>query len=158
MGISDFRGKVVVLAFLDPGCTDVCPLTAFQFRLANQRLGPLAEHLAFLGVNVNPKLNSVGDVAEATAKWGMDTVQGWHYLTGDEGALERVSKAYYVFAAGPKSDKPEEIEHTPGVYIIDRAGKQRWYISVPPADSGWTGPALSDVLQERLVPLLAGAK
>ena len=130
MALSDFRGNVVVMAFLDPECTDSCPLTANEFRLTSGALGADAARVAFLAVNVNPKKNSVADVAAATKKWGVQDLAGWHYLTGSREELTPIYPAYGILAEGPpKPDKPGELEHSPGAYLIDQAGKERWYIS-----------------------------
>ena len=157
--LSDFRGKVLTLAFLDPACTDVCPLTAFHFQMVQRRLGERGEDAAFLAVNVNARAN----VAVGTQRWGMEGLTGWHFLTGSREELEPVWKAYYVEAeAGPKPWKPDEQAHTPGVYVIDQAGRLRWYISVPfqvPFRGGadgaiWQGLPLAEVLHDRVLELL----
>lgn len=130
IALSALRGKVVVLAFLDPVCTDVCPLTAHEFHLTAQKLGERAAEAVFLAVNVNPQVNSVEDVADATERWGVGELANWHYITGAADALEPVYWAYNILAHGPpKPGKPNELEHTPGVYVIDKAGQRRWYIS-----------------------------
>ncbi|MBI4198118.1 MAG: SCO family protein, partial [Chloroflexi bacterium] len=130
IALSDFRGQVVVLAFLDPECTDVCPLTANQFRLTAEKLGEDTGRVVFLVVNVNPQKNSLGDVVEATKKWGVQNLRNWHYVTGARDELEPVYKSYNVLAEGPpKPDKPSELAHTPGAYVIDKLGQKRWYIS-----------------------------
>jgi cytochrome oxidase Cu insertion factor (SCO1/SenC/PrrC family) len=162
VALSDFRGKVVVLAFLDPECTDVCPLTALHLGLAHAALGGDAGRVAFLTVNVNPKRGAVSDVAEATRKWGLDRVPTWHYLTGAHAELQPVWSAYGVLAEGPpKVLKPQELEHTPGVFVIDQSGQKRWYISVPygggPQGTAWDGPPLSDLLVKHVRALLKGA-
>lgn len=149
VALADFQGRVVVLAFLDPDCTDVCPLTANQFRLTAEALGEDAPRVTFLAVNVNPSKNLVADVADATRKWGVQGLENWHYLTGSREDLEPIYKAYNVTAEGPpKPNKPNELEHTPGVYIIDRAGKIRWYVS--------TAFDPSIVLSELLVKHISG--
>lgn len=38
VNLSDFRGKVVVLTFMDSKCQDTCPLTAAHFREAYRQL------------------------------------------------------------------------------------------------------------------------
>lgn len=130
IALSDLRGKIVVLAFLDPRCTDVCPLTAQHFRQASAALGEDASRVAFLAVNVNPSANSVKDVADATTRWGIDTLPSWHFLTGNPEELPLIWSAYNVAGGGEKHGKPGEVEHTPGVYIIDPSGVKRWYISM----------------------------
>ena len=130
LALSDLRGKVVALAFLDPECTDVCPLTANEFRLTSESLGRQASAVAFLVVNVNPKANSIADVAKTTQRWGVEGLANWHFLTGSREELTPVYKSYSILAEGPpKQGKPQELEHTAGVYIIDQSGNERWYLS-----------------------------
>lgn len=152
--LSAFRGKAVALAFLDPDCTDSCPLTALHYRLAAQKLGEGARSVAFVGVNVNPGAS----VAAGTEKWGMQGLDNWYFLTGTEEELQPVWDAYHIVArGGPKPDKPDEQLHTPGVFVIDQAGRQRWYVSIPFDAGAWAGPPLSEVLANRLSELLHGS-
>lgn len=152
VALSDFQGKVVVLAFLDPECTDVCPLTANQFRMTTEKLGGDAARVVFLVVNVNPDKNSLADIARATEKWGVQNMTNWHYVTGSREELEPVYQSYSVLAEGPpKPGKASELEHSPGVYVIDRAGKKRWYISTNFEGS----PALSELLGKHIREILS---
>ena len=50
--LSAFRGKVVVLEFMDPHCTDICPIVSAEFTNA-----------VFAAVNVNQYHHGVADVA-----------------------------------------------------------------------------------------------
>ena len=123
INLSDFRGKVVVLTFMDSKCKDTCPLTGAHFRKAYQQLKQdEASRVVFLGVNVNVEANAVADVSETTHAWHMDEIPSWHFLTGSREDLERVWKDYGV-AAIPNSDG--SITHTPGTFLIDPSGQQR---------------------------------
>lgn len=158
-GLADFRGKAVALAFLDPHCTDACPLTAFHFRRAAEQLGERSASVAFLAVNVNKNAASLEDVAEATRKWGNTEMANWHFLTGTEQELRPVWDAFHVVAeGGPKADKPQEQLHTPGVFLLDGAGRKRWYVSIPLQGVVWSGPVLSEVLAQRLSELIGQGK
>ena len=149
--LTEFRGKVVAMAFLDPKCTDACPLTALHFRQTAKQLGQRSASVAFLAVNVNQTAASVEDVAEATRKWSNAEMANWHFLTGTEQELKPVWEAFHVVAAGPlKADKPNERLHTAGVFLLDGAGRKRWYVSIPLHGLEWTGPSLSEVLGRRL--------
>lgn len=152
VGLADFRGKVVVLAFLAPECTDVCPLTAAEFMKANDALQRQAEQVVFLAVNANPQMATVADVAEASRKWGIEGLPNWHYLTGGPVELQGIWKAYNIFAGAPKASKPQETEHSSGVYVIDKGGRLSWYISVPFGVEGFR--SLSETLVERIRELL----
>lgn len=130
VALEDFRGMVVVLALLDPDCTDICPIYAHHYQLAYQALGSDAAKVAFLAFNSNDKKTSVADVAAATKKWGADAIPTWRFLTGSAEELRAVWRAYGVLASGPpKPSRPEEKQHSPAIYVIDQAGKRRWYLS-----------------------------
>ena len=153
MALSDFRGQVVVLTFLDSQCQDVCPLTAVHLRTANQMLGDEAASVVFLGVNVNVGANTVADVAAITQNWRLDEIPTWHFLTGSAEELEPVWKAYGI-AVVPGQD---EIQHTPGIFLIDQTGHKRWYVSTPFDEAGtpqWTAP-LSELLVKHIRELLS---
>jgi len=150
-----FRGKAVAFAFLDPRCTDACPLTALHFRQAAEQLGEGSASVAFVAVNVNKNAASVEDVAEATRKWGNAGMANWHFLTGTEAELRPIWNAFHVVAeGGAKADKPQEQRHTAGVFLLDGAGRKRWYVSVPLHGGEWTGRSLGEVLARRLQELV----
>jgi len=130
INLSDFRGKVVVLTFMDSTCKDTCPLTAAQFRQAYRQFDENeASQIAFIGVNVNVEANEVTDVSEITRTWHLEEIPSWHFLTGSREELEGVWKDYGI-AVVPSTDG-NEIMHTPGVFLIDPSGQKRWYISTP---------------------------
>lgn len=148
VGLSDFRGKVVVLTFMDTKCQDTCPLTAAQFREVYRQLTQNeATQVVFLGVNVNVEKSDVSDVLETTHAWRLDEIPSWRFLTGEHHALEPVWKDYGV-AAVHNSDG-NSIMHTPGTFLIDPLGQKRRYISTP--FSGESGANLTLPLSELLL-------
>ena len=155
VSLSDFRGKVVVLTFMDSQCKDTCPITGAHFRQAYKQLNQNeASQVVFLGVNVNVKANTVADVFETTRAWHMDEIPGWHFLTGEAEVLEPVWKDYGV-AAIPSPDGTS-IMHTPGTFLIDPSGKKSWYISTPFSAEDSSEPALplSDLLIKHIREIL----
>jgi len=154
ISLSDFRGKVVVLTFMDSLCTDTCPLTAAHFRTAYGQLNQKeVELVVFLGINVNVKANAIANVLEITHAWHLEEIPSWHFLTGDAKVLEPVWKDYGV-AAIPQPDG--SITHTPGTFLIDPSGKKRWYISTPfsAEDSSEPTLPLSDLLIKHIREML----
>ena len=154
VSLSDFRGKVVVLTFMDSTCKDTCPITGAHFRKAYKQLKQNeASQVVFLGINVNVKANTVSNVFETTRAWHMDEIPSWHFLTGEAEVLEPVWNAYGV-AAIPQPDG--SITHTPGTFLIDPAGKKRWYISTPfsAEDRSEPAPPLSDLLVKHIREIL----
>ena len=128
VSLSDFRGKVVVLTFMDSKCKDTCPITGAHFRKAYKQLNQSeASQVVFLGVNVNVEANSVSDVLETTQAWHMDEIPSWHFLTGEAKVLEPIWKNYDI-TVQPLPDG-SGIMHTPGTFLIDPSGQKRWYVS-----------------------------
>lgn len=152
IALSDFRGKVVVLAFMDSRCDETCPLTALELRTAYQSLGEAAAQAVVLGVNVNANFNSREDVDAFTAEFKLNEIPPWHFLTGAAEELSSVWKAYFIEVRVQPEE--EDFDHTPGLYVIDQDGNMRWYISVPLQEEEWSGPPLSDLLTKRVRELL----
>ncbi len=117
--LSQFRGRVVLLAFNDDQCTTICPLTTTAMLDAQAMLGRAGREVQLLGVNANPRATSVKDVAAYTQVHGL--TGRWQFLTGGVAALKRVWHAYGIASnifAGL-------IDHTPALYVIDPQGRIR---------------------------------
>ena len=119
--LSSLRGNAVALAFLYTHCPDVCPLTASQFRAAQQRLGADAARVRFVAVSVDPQ----GDTPETVRAFSHahDLSERWHYLIGQRAQLAPVWAAYGVGAFGAPTGT--EVQHNDAIYLIDRDGRER---------------------------------
>lgn len=119
--LSDFRGKIVVLAFIDSRCTDTCPLTAETLRQATAQLGSRAGQVQLLAVNANPIATGVSDAL----KWSNehDMTNRWLFLTGSASTLKPLWAAYHVQS---EIQLNGDVEHTPATYLIDRQGREQW--------------------------------
>jgi cytochrome oxidase Cu insertion factor (SCO1/SenC/PrrC family) len=136
MSLSDFRGKAVVLEFLDPHCTDICPIVSQEFVDAYHDLGPAAGKVVFIGINVNPYHTRVADVLAFSREQRLTTIPDWHYFTGPVPKLRPVWRDYniYVQAPNPSAD----VVHTSAVYFIDPQGRER-YLASPQVDHTTSG-------------------
>jgi cytochrome oxidase Cu insertion factor (SCO1/SenC/PrrC family) len=136
--LSGLRGKVVVLEFMDPHCTDICPLISQEFVDAYRDLGRSAPNVVFAAVNVNQYFNRVPDVLGYSRAHQLITIPGWHFLTGTAAALRTVWRAYNVEVQAPSPDA--DIVHTSAVYFIGPGGAER-YIATPMVDHTSSGTA-----------------
>jgi cytochrome oxidase Cu insertion factor (SCO1/SenC/PrrC family) len=91
MSLSQFRGKVVVLVFVDSECTTVCPLTTVSMTAARELLGAAGDQGQLLGVDANPAATSVRDVMAYSQAHAM--VNQWDFLTGSPAQLRAVLSA-----------------------------------------------------------------
>jgi cytochrome oxidase Cu insertion factor (SCO1/SenC/PrrC family)/thiol-disulfide isomerase/thioredoxin len=119
VSLTDFRGKVVLLAFADSRCTTICPLTTTSMVQAKRLLGGAASRVALLGIDANPTATRVSDVRDYSVVHGM--MNQWHFLTASPARLRRVWKAYGIAA----EIEHGQIDHTPALFVIDPSGRLR---------------------------------
>ncbi len=120
VSLSQFRGRVVVMAFIDSECTTICPLTTESMRNA-VRLLPADQrtNVVLLGVNANPRATAVSDAKAYSIAHGIENA--WRFATGTPAQLEAVWKAYSIDV----QVRQGEIDHTPALYVIDPQGRER---------------------------------
>lgn len=119
MSLSQFRGKVVLLGFIDSECTTICPLTTQSMLLAKELLGKAGSSVQLLGVDANPKATAVSDVMAYSREHGM--VNQWDFLTGSVAQLKKAWQSYGIAV----QIQAGLIDHTPALYIIDQQGRLR---------------------------------
>jgi cytochrome oxidase Cu insertion factor (SCO1/SenC/PrrC family) len=145
LSLSGLRGKVVVLQFMDPHCTDICPIVSAEFVKAYHDLGPLAGQVVFAAINVNAYHARVQDMAKYTRAQQLNTIPSWHFFTGPVPALKSVWRGYdiQVYAPNPNAD----VQHTSAVYFIDPQGRER-YLASPEVDHTKSGASYLPASQQ----------
>jgi cytochrome oxidase Cu insertion factor (SCO1/SenC/PrrC family) len=136
--LSSLRGKVVVLEFMDPHCTDICPLVSQEFVDAYHDLGRAAGDVVFAAVNVNQYFNRVQDMMAYSRAHQLISIPDWHFFTGPDTALQAVWRSYRVEVQAPNPDA--DIVHTSVVYFISPDGAER-YAADPMVDHTSAGKA-----------------
>lgn len=136
--LSAFRGKVVVLEFMDPHCTDICPIVSQEFVDAYHKLGPAARNVAFIAINVNQYHASVTDMAAYSRQEDLNTIPGWHFFTGPTPALKTAWRDYNIAVEAPNPDA--DIVHTSALYFIDAQGREA-FLASPMVDHTKKGTA-----------------
>jgi cytochrome oxidase Cu insertion factor (SCO1/SenC/PrrC family) len=119
MALSQFRGKVVVLAFVDSECTTICPLTTASMVEAKQLLGAAGSQVQLLGVDANPQATSVSDVMAYSRAHSM--VNQWDFLTGSLPQLQAAWRGFHIAVQIQRG----MIDHTPALFVIDAQGRER---------------------------------
>lgn len=136
LSLASLRGKVVVLQFMDPHCTDICPLVSQEFVDAYHDLGAKASQVVFAAVNVNPYHTDVPSMAAYSRAHGLVTIPDWHYFTGPVPQLRSVWQGYHIAVNAP--NRNADVQHTSAVYFIDRQGRER-YLASPEVDHTKSG-------------------
>jgi cytochrome oxidase Cu insertion factor (SCO1/SenC/PrrC family) len=138
MALSGLRGKVVVLEFMDPHCTDICPIVSQEFVDAYHELGAVSSKVVFAAINVNQYHASVRDMAAYSTQHQMSTIPGWHFFTGPLPALKTAWRDYNIQVEAPNPNA--DIVHTSAVYFIDARGAER-YLATPMVEHTANGTA-----------------
>jgi protein SCO1/2 len=113
--LREYRGRVVVLAFLYSTCQDTCPVTAQTIRGALDQVG---HDVPVLAVSVDPA-NDTRDAAERfLVKQGLSAGR-MRFLLGTRAQLQPIWDAYGIRPQGKGFD------HTAYVAVLDREGRQR---------------------------------
>ncbi len=136
--LSRFRGKVVVLEFMDPHCTDICPIVSQEFTGAYHDLGRAASQVVFAAVNVNRYHERAAEMLAYSREHQLTTIPDWHFFTGPTPALEAVWRGYNVAVQAPSPSA--DVVHTSIVYFIGPGGTER-YVAAPMADHTSNGTA-----------------
>jgi protein SCO1 len=136
MSLASLRGHAVVLEFMDPHCTDICPIVSREFIDAYRDLGASAPQVVFLAVNVNRYHLRVADVAVFSAEQRLTTIPAWHFLTGSYPSLRAVWRSYQIEVDAPGPDA--DVIHSSQMYFIDPQGRER-FLADPMADHTASG-------------------
>ena len=144
MTLASLRGKVVVLEFMDPHCTDICPIVSQEFVDAYRQLGSQASKVVFAAINVNQYHATVADMAAYSTAHRLNTIPSWHFFTGPVPALRTVWRDYNIAVQAPNPDA--DIIHTSAVYFIDAKGAER-FLASPMVDHTAGGTAYLPLAQ-----------
>ena len=114
------RGKVVVLAFFNATCTDVCPVLGAEIRRADQLLGARARSVVFAVVNTDPHELGVAADPPALARTGLARLANVRFLTGPLSVINAVWSAYGITITTGK--KVSQVSHNNLLYFVGPGG------------------------------------
>jgi cytochrome oxidase Cu insertion factor (SCO1/SenC/PrrC family) len=144
MTLASLRGKVVVLEFMDPHCTDICPIVSQEFVDAYHQLGAQASKVVFAAINVNQYHATVQDMAAYSTAHQLNVIPDWHFFTGPLPALRTAWRDYRIQVEAPNPNA--DIVHTSVLYFIDAKGTER-FLASPMVDHTAGGTAYLPLAQ-----------
>ncbi len=123
MSLASFRGKSVVVQFMDPKCTDICPIVAKELVDADKQLGSAASNVAFVAVNVNQYHESTAELRKFSQSHGLSNLKNWYYFTGSTKQLKAVWKEFGIFV---QPNPTGDVVHTSYYYFLGPTGQAKY--------------------------------
>jgi protein SCO1/2 len=126
VSVAAFRGRPVIVTFIDPLCRNLCPLEA---KVLNDAVGrmPRDQRPVILAVSVDVYADARADLLQDVRKW--ELVPEWRWAVGRPALLTAVWRSYkvgvQVTSKRIAGTTINYITHTEAAYIIDRAGHER---------------------------------
>lgn len=124
--LASYRGRVVVLTFLDPLCTTLCPIEAARLGQVVRSLPPAARP-AIVSVSVNVFGDARRHLVQDMRKWRAGPTFRWG--VGDPKTLAAVWRHYDIGVLDQKKKVAgvvvHDVVHTEAAYIVDANGYER---------------------------------
>lgn len=126
VSLAAYRGRPVILTFVDPLCRNLCPLEAKVLNAAVDKM-PVSRRPAIIAVSVDVYADSRRDLLQDVHKW--ELVPQWHWAVGRPAQLAAVWKHYRIGVSITTkriaSTTIKYITHTEAAYILDPTGHER---------------------------------
>jgi len=139
VSLASFRGKVVMLTFLDSHCGQECPIEAAQMGAVDREL-PAAARPQIVVISVNPADTPL------TVRRFVDKARWtgpWVWLMGSRSQLRPVWKRFgiEVLPTSKTVDgiRVRDIAHSSAIYLLDADGRER---------TGYVAPFLPRLVEE----------
>jgi cytochrome oxidase Cu insertion factor (SCO1/SenC/PrrC family) len=139
LSLAGFRGRPVLVTFIDPLCRDFCPIEAQRLSAA-VRAETASRRPAIVAVSVNTAGDRPATLALDRRKWNVPPQ--WHWAIGDPSALARVWRQFHVQVIVTKKRiagvRVQQVAHTEAAYLVDAQGYQRALFIWPYSSSAVT--------------------
>jgi cytochrome oxidase Cu insertion factor (SCO1/SenC/PrrC family) len=126
VSMAGYRGRPVILTFVDPLCRNLCPLEAHLLNHVVEQM-PASQRPAILAVSVDPPADARANLLTDERKWSL--VPQWHWAVGPHAELAAVWKHYSIGVSVTTKRIARTtiryIIHTEAAYVIDPTGHER---------------------------------
>lgn len=113
------KGKPFAIFFGFTRCPDVCPTSLSRMARLRQQLGPDGMKFNIVFISVDPGHDKPADLGRYVELFNTPIIG----LTGTDAQLDRIRKAYRVFAAKvPQPGGDYTIDHTATIYLMTAEG------------------------------------
>ncbi|HEY3960946.1 MAG TPA: SCO family protein [Gaiellaceae bacterium] len=126
VSLAGYRGRPVIVTFIDPLCRNFCPLEAAQLNKLVRAL-PARSRPAIVAVSTNVYGNARVNLLQDAGRWRL--VPQWRWAVGDNRQLSNVWRRYLIDVRVTTKKiagvTVHYISHTEAAYVIDSRGYER---------------------------------
>jgi cytochrome oxidase Cu insertion factor (SCO1/SenC/PrrC family) len=126
VSLSAYRGRPVIVTFIDPLCRNLCPLAAQVLDQADRQL-PASQRVPIIAVSIDIYADTHADLEQDYSRWRL--VPQWQWAIGSPRQLAAVWRDYKVGVT--VLDKQiagttiHEVTHDEVAYVVDPDGYER---------------------------------
>lgn len=120
MKLADMDNKVWVVDFIFTSCPGVCPKMSRSMSTLQSDFADV-DDVHFVSITVDPKRDSPEVLAAYAEKYDANHVR-WHFLTGSEADIKKLSTEGFMIGFGD-----EMINHSSKFTLVDRKGNLRGF-------------------------------
>jgi protein SCO1/2 len=126
--------KTYVVGFVFTTCPSICPAISRSMLMFQEQIerSKLSDRVELITVTVDPETDTPEVLAAYAEKIGAN-LDNWHFLTGDQAAIENFVVGGFKLAVGEKAEKTTgvyDIAHSTKLALVDRFGHIRGYYSI----------------------------
>ncbi|EAV46907.1 MAG: SCO family protein [Nitrosomonadales bacterium] len=118
---TDFRGSVVAIFFGFTHCPDICPTTMQELKYIRESLGKQGDDLQVLFITLDPERDGQSLLSSYVPSFDKSFIG----LTGSQEDIDSVASQYKIFHMKVGDGDSYTIDHSSGIYLIDKVGKIR---------------------------------
>ena len=119
--ITDFKGSVVAIFFGFTHCPDICPTSMQELKFIKESLGKQSDKLQVIFITLDPERYNQSLLNSYVPSFDKSFIG----LTGSQEDINRVASQYKIFHMKVGEGDSYTIDHSSGIYIIDKDGKIR---------------------------------
>jgi cytochrome oxidase Cu insertion factor (SCO1/SenC/PrrC family) len=126
VSLAAYRGRPVIVTFVDPLCRNLCPLAAHVLNQVDRQL-PASRRPVIIAVSVDVYADSRADLLQDFHRWSL--VPQWRWGVGSPKQLASVWKRYQIAVSVATKriagTTVHFITHDEAAYVIDPSGYER---------------------------------
>jgi protein SCO1/2 len=113
-----FENKVYVADFIFLSCPTICPKMTREMYSAYLHFAK-DDRVLFISHTINPERDSVPELKIYAKSIGVSSDK-WHFVTGNQDSILKLSEDSYFTAAYPDSTSPGGFSHSGGLLLVDK--------------------------------------